>query len=69
MIFMYSPDWKNLERQDVVDVLTSMMNRAGSNIPGGMERIKRIENQINLNTTNDSQFMSSLGIKLYLAYN
>lgn len=64
----YRPDWKNLERQDVVDVLTIMMHRAGtSNIPGGLQRIKRIENEINLKnltSANDSQFMAAVCINI-----
>jgi len=56
-----SPEWKNLERQDVVDALTNMMNRAGANIPGGLERIERIENEINLkNRTFANEFMAAV---------
>jgi len=45
--------------------MASMMNRGGNYVPGGMKRIKRIENEIkltNLTSANITQFMASVKI-------
>ncbi len=58
--WIVSPEWKNLERQDVLNLMVSMTNQAGNLTPSEMERIKWIENEIHLNnltSANGSQFM------------
>lgn len=61
--WILSPDWRNLERQDVLNMMAIMMNRAGTITPSEMERIKWIENEINLNnltSAKNSQFMATV---------
>ncbi len=75
-ILLYSillaPTGKRLERQDLFDLMASMMmNQAGTLTPSELERIKWTENEIQLNnltSANSSQFMIDV-IFLLLIHN